>query len=531
MFVRSQDSLSWFAAAINHPLAIQVFGVLFAFLVTARVGRALLRWWEGMMAVVNMQDGWQDACMFIMSYVKKELLQLHAQLNRTDLDEGVRQWVEKRISKLTHFGHKIIHWFSLMNAIGLGTLKSGEQRAFSEICCKYKDFKWIYSEDKEADKLRMLHGEERSSNQMEYLGELSIEEENQLAEVEEKTLLVVNWLYEALAIADGDQFMKVPPPILAQANSKIAAGMYSYLLAYRIAAVPYPFPLAQISAFLMIVFLMLMPVVVEKFTEAKMLTPILAFLIGLGYWGLNRVAIEIENPFGDDPNDLPLKALSDTFIDHLMESMTNCLRNIGKKANTVHDYSDSAMGIVTSKPPPALEKKDWVNPTKTANGSSGTSAANGTANGSTSPVPAAKGDSNTTPRARPRARSADPRARTKLPGQESPQNYKQQLQELQAPQNYKQQMMASNVPANTHMALQPGQVPVPYGAEQPYGFPTVPYTNIPPWLPQHQQQQFFGLMPSQHTLYQPFSNPSSSAMSFAGYQGYDGEDVDPAEIS
>ena len=27
------------------------------------------------------------------------------------------------------------------------------------------------------------------------------------------------------------------------------------------------------------------------------------------YWGLNQIAVELENPFGDDPNDLPFTDL------------------------------------------------------------------------------------------------------------------------------------------------------------------------------------------------------------------------------
>ena len=30
------------------------------------------------------------------------------------------------------------------------------------------------------------------------------------------------------------------------------------------------------------------------------------------YWGLNQIAVELENPFGDDPNDLPLPETHDT---------------------------------------------------------------------------------------------------------------------------------------------------------------------------------------------------------------------------
>ena len=38
------------------------------------------------------------------------------------------------------------------------------------------------------------------------------------------------------------------------------------------------------------------------------------------YWGLNQIAVELENPFGDDPNDLPLPETHVCFVDALEEA-------------------------------------------------------------------------------------------------------------------------------------------------------------------------------------------------------------------
>ena len=36
------------------------------------------------------------------------------------------------------------------------------------------------------------------------------------------------------------------------------------------------------------------------------LSPVLTFFIMVGYWGLNEICAELENPFGEDANDLPI---------------------------------------------------------------------------------------------------------------------------------------------------------------------------------------------------------------------------------
>merc|ERR1719161_482749 len=57
----------------------------------------------------------------------------------------------------------------------------------------------------------------------------------------------------------------------------------------------------------------MMPLFVEKFTEALILTPLLTFLICLGYSSINLVSILMENPFGDDAGDLPLVECHECF--------------------------------------------------------------------------------------------------------------------------------------------------------------------------------------------------------------------------
>merc|ERR1719487_3020413 len=92
-------------------------------------------------------------------------------------------------------------------------------------------------------------------------------------------------------------------------------------------------------SFLMHLFIILTPIVVERFTQSYLLTPVLSFLICLSYWGLNAVAMELENPFGEDVNDLPLKELCDTYVDKIMEATSATNSDLSQVENTVHTYS------------------------------------------------------------------------------------------------------------------------------------------------------------------------------------------------
>lgn len=348
MQVRNSE-WSWFSAAIDHPLAVQVLGIMFAFLVTNRVTRAIGRWWDGLMALNQMYRCMYDAFSFIMFNVKKEQKMLDIQLKRTDLPDEDIEWAQNRLQKLQDFSQKMIHWFSLMNALSLGTLKYGEEKCLENISCKYEDFEWLTGAKprikmkKSGSKMNALTDAfEKSTSKtfdqaLTYIGEISPEEAALLGDVEDKMYLAIQWIMQALVIADAEKIIDMAPPILNRVYILVQDGIGAYLQAYKIAAVPYPYPLAQMMTMLMYAFVGLMPIIIEKFTKSLMLTPALSFLIILCYWGLNRVAREMENPFGEDPNDLPLHDFCASFNDNI-EQMT--VLQLKPEAELVFSFSD-----------------------------------------------------------------------------------------------------------------------------------------------------------------------------------------------
>jgi len=307
-----------------------------------------------------MQNIWHDAFMMIMSYVKEDLQSLHLQLDKPDLDDSTKIQVNGKIHQLNLFFNKTIHWFSLANALALSILKHGEQNALDKVFCKHKSFDWMNcSEDFTSNRLLRMRRAFTSSREstrdddlpdFAYLGEVTIEEQEQLAKVEEKSVLVIQWIYDSLVIAHQKDIIQMPPPLMARVKTKISQGLQQYHEAYRIAAVPYPYFLAQMIHALMFAFLLMMPVVIEKFTQGVILTPVLSFLIAMSAWGLNQVAEDLENPFGEDENDLPLIEFCNMYIDRIMESTSACLRHKGQgHYRSVHDYAQ--VEILASAPP------------------------------------------------------------------------------------------------------------------------------------------------------------------------------------
>merc|ERR1712096_552819 len=79
--------------------------------------------------------------------------------------------------------------------------------------------------------------------------------------------------------------------------------------ACKIKETPFPFPYAQMITFLLVLHMMITPCVVCMWTDRWYWTAVFTWSSVFGMWSINCIATEIENPFGDDVNDLPTRQI------------------------------------------------------------------------------------------------------------------------------------------------------------------------------------------------------------------------------
>lgn len=135
-----------------------------------------------------------------------------------------------------------------------------------------------------------------------------------------KVSLISMWLLELIsreyqAGSTGD----VAAPILSRLYQFVSEGLAGYNQARKIAYIPFPFPHAQITTlYLFIIDFFVTPLLMTTFVT----DPILGFFLNLFsvlcFTGLHEVAREIENPFTNVPNDVPLNNYQAQFNEGLM---------------------------------------------------------------------------------------------------------------------------------------------------------------------------------------------------------------------
>jgi predicted membrane chloride channel (bestrophin family) len=84
----------------------------------------------------------------------------------------------------------------------------------------------------------------------------------------------------------------------------------------KIVGVPMVFPYTQMLTIFLVLFVYTFPLPLAHifFNEDAefngfIITPFVSMLVAFAFFGMNAVGIEIENPLGDDTNDLPMKKM------------------------------------------------------------------------------------------------------------------------------------------------------------------------------------------------------------------------------
>ena len=73
--------------------------------------------------------------------------------------------------------------------------------------------------------------------------------------------------------------------------------------------IPFPFPHAQLAVFFVVVVVFAVPFMMHHFTNNQWLASLLTFFVVTCLAGLHEVARELENPYKNLPNEVPLGTL------------------------------------------------------------------------------------------------------------------------------------------------------------------------------------------------------------------------------
>lgn len=111
---------------------------------------------------------------------------------------------------------------------------------------------------------------------------------------------------------------EVPGAVLSRLYQFISDGVVGYNYARKVAYVPFPFPHAQITAVFSMAIIFIFPLLYFEYINSLTFGCVLNFATVLCFLGVHEVARELENPFQNVPNDIPLTTFQAQFNEALI---------------------------------------------------------------------------------------------------------------------------------------------------------------------------------------------------------------------
>lgn len=135
---------------------------------------------------------------------------------------------------------------------------------------------------------------------------------------EDRVELIFEWIQQLIVENIETGVLSIPPPLLSRSFQELATGMVQFHNAMKIAFIPIPFPYAQTCDFLLILHTVICPFITSQWVTNCLWAVTFTLIQVLVLWSLNLVALEIENPFGKDANDMDGQRMQEEMNRHLL---------------------------------------------------------------------------------------------------------------------------------------------------------------------------------------------------------------------
>lgn len=131
-----------------------------------------------------------------------------------------------------------------------------------------------------------------------------------LEECHDKTEVVLQWIQRAVVEGHNSGVIEAAPPIISRIYSQLGNGMVNVTTARKMVEFPIPGPILHMIPFMLCVQWLVTVLLCTMLVESSIWAASLSFINTFCFWSINYLARELEMPYGDDPDDLPLQHLA-----------------------------------------------------------------------------------------------------------------------------------------------------------------------------------------------------------------------------
>lgn len=136
--------------------------------------------------------------------------------------------------------------------------------------------------------------------------------------IEQKGEIISHWIQRLIMDASADGTLEVAPPILARVFADLGTGWVSLCRISCIKEIQFPFPYAQMITTMLVVQWFVTPMIACAEVSSPIWAGIVSFFVVWSFWSLLGIAGELDEPFGQDDNDLPVAEMMRNFNRRLL---------------------------------------------------------------------------------------------------------------------------------------------------------------------------------------------------------------------
>eukprot|EP00747_Dinoflagellata_sp_TGD_P166588 gnl/TRDRNA2_/TRDRNA2_189600_c0_seq1.p1 gnl/TRDRNA2_/TRDRNA2_189600_c0~~gnl/TRDRNA2_/TRDRNA2_189600_c0_seq1.p1 ORF type:complete len:574 (+),score=79.32 gnl/TRDRNA2_/TRDRNA2_189600_c0_seq1:73-1794(+) len=259
------------------------FTFVLGFSLVFRTSQSYTRYWTAATSIHDMGSEWTDACGSLVTFV---------QISKCTQQEK------------SDFAHTITRLFSLMHAMALEEIASIGDETFPLF-----DIEGFNRQDLEVLADADMHGN--------------------------KVHIVLCWIKLHIVTAMSQGLLNSPPPIITRAFQELGAGLVKFHNASQVVIWPFPFPYTQMNFILIGLYLLVTPVMISTWDIHPAMCAVFTYVSVMCMLGLDLIASELENPFGTDPNDLPVIDMQQEFNRNMLAYLHPCIWNVPRLSPTV----------------------------------------------------------------------------------------------------------------------------------------------------------------------------------------------------
>jgi len=140
-----------------------------------------------------------------------------------------------------------------------------------------------------------------------------------LQDVNDRCEILIQWIQSMIVEAQKTGLIDIPAPILSRVFQELSQGIVNLNNVRKIKDVQFPFPYEQMITVMLLVYTAVTPVLASQAINSIWCAAGMCFFSVGAYWSLVYIAREIDQPFGSDANDLPVKFMQIDFNRSLLE--------------------------------------------------------------------------------------------------------------------------------------------------------------------------------------------------------------------